>query len=125
VALIAPSGDPVMADSASQTGFLELTEKGFYELRRAGGRAEAIPVAVNVDVVESNLSRFEPVDLVTSALNRTSDGAGSGNPRNLTAVQKEKRQNLWWYLMVVALLLFAGETLLGNRLSPALRTRAS
>jgi hypothetical protein len=123
VALIAPSGDPVVADSAARPGFAELEEQGFYELRRAGDRADAIPLAANVNVTESDLSRFDPTDLVTSVQKRVSDGSGSG--RFLSAEQKEKRQNMWWYLLALALLLLAGETMLGNRLSPALRVRTS
>jgi hypothetical protein len=32
---------------------------------------------------------------------------------------------MWWYLLALLLLLLAGETMLGNRLSPALRVRTS
>jgi hypothetical protein len=125
IALIAPSGDQAGTDSAARPGFVELEEKGFYELRKAGERANSIPLAVNVDLAESDLSRFEPVDLVTSVQHRVSDGSGGASGRNLTAEQKERRQNLWWYLLALALILLAAETMLGNRLSPALRGRTS
>jgi hypothetical protein len=123
VALIAPSGEAVVSDSSARPGFVELQEQGFYELRRAGDRTSATPLAANVNVSESDLSRFDPTDLVTSVQKRVSDGSGSG--RFLTAEQKEKRQNMWWYLLALLLLLLAGETMLGNRLSPALRVRTS
>ena len=125
LALISPSGDVATADSAAKPGFVELEEKGFYELRKAGDRTAAIPLAVNVDLSESDLSRFEPAELVTSVQNRVSDGSGGAYARNLTAEQKEKRQNLWWYLLAFLLLLLAAETMLGNKLSPALRGRTS
>jgi hypothetical protein len=125
LALITPSGDPVVSDTAAKPGFAELDEKGFYELRRGGDRTSTTPLAVNVDLAEADLSRFDPVDLVTSVQHRVSDGSGGAYGRNLTAEQKERRQNLWWYLLFLALLLLVGETMLGNRLSPALRGRTS
>jgi hypothetical protein len=136
VALIAPGGDAVgtapavvagaeVAGVEERAGFVELEEQGFYELRTAGDRSATIPLAVNVNLEESDLSRFEPVELVTSVANRGTGAAGGGDPRNLTATEREKRQNLWWYLLALALVLMAAETMLGNRLSPALRGRTS
>jgi hypothetical protein len=123
--LISPKGDPVVGATDQPSGFLELEHKGFYELRQAGARSTAIPVAVNVDLAESDLARFEPVEIVTSITSTGSETASAADERNLTETEREKRQNLWWYLLVLALLLLAGETLLGNRISPALRTRTS
>ncbi len=130
VALVSPKGDVVGSpanDTAvtAQKGFVELEHKGFYELRRAGARAGTTPIAVNLDLKESDLSRFDPIDLVTSIQNKGLGGPGGGDTRNLTSVEREKRQNLWWYLLVLALLLLAAETIMGNRLSPALRRRTS
>jgi hypothetical protein len=97
---------------------VELTEQGFYEIRRFGD-TEAAPraVAVNVDAAESDMTRLAPGELARAATPRT----GAPRPAALAAVptpeEKEGRQGLWWYLLAGALVLLGAETLLSNRLS--------
>lgn len=115
-----PSGElfRTSADSARPT--VELRERGFYELRgpqTAVGAGE--PIAVNVDLAESDLSHIDAAELVASITAR--DGAGTVT-RSLapgTEQDLERQQAIWWYLLLVGLLLLAAETIFSNRLSGA------
>lgn len=113
--LHAPSGRRTrFADTARAT---TLTERGFHELRgpataEGGGR----PIAVNVDLAESDLAHMEPNELVTAAL-ASAGPPGSGSASEATAAERERSQRIWWYLLVGAFLVLAAETVLSNRLS--------
>jgi hypothetical protein len=120
VVIESPSGERTRVSADSQRQAIEVRERGFYELR---GGSTAIgagrPVAVNVDLAESDLSHFDPAELVAAVTARAERGASaSANaPFTGTAQELERRQAIWWYLLLAALLLLAAETLLSNRLS--------
>jgi hypothetical protein len=102
--------------------WVELNEQGFYEIRdAAGGDATAVPVAVNVDTAESDLTPLDPQELVAAVTGRARGGdpQTSAESAELRPVDLERRQALWWYLLVGGVLLLAGETWLSNRLSRA------
>ncbi|MGH7678274.1 MAG: BatA domain-containing protein, partial [Gemmatimonadaceae bacterium] len=115
-----PSGQRVRVSPDSQRPSVELRERGFYEIR---GGATAIgagrPVAVNVDLAESDLSHMDPQELVAAVTSRAQRGATTAvrAPFEGTAQELERRQAIWWYLLLAALLLLAAETLFSNRLS--------
>ena len=115
-----PSGQRVRVSPDSQRPTVELRERGFYEIR---GGATAIgagrPVAVNVDLVESDLSHMDPAELVAAITARgaRSASATARTPFAGTAQELERRQAIWWYLLLAALLLLAAETFFSNRLS--------
>jgi hypothetical protein len=120
----APSGARVVL-SASDSGrgrALGLDEQGFYEVRRAdAARGTAIPVAVNLDLAESDLGRIEP-DQIVRAVTITEAGEGEGiesttAAEELTPQERERRQTLWWYVLTALVILLGAETLLANRLS--------
>jgi hypothetical protein len=115
-----PSGDRMRLSPDSARPTIELLERGFYELRRSATAIGAgRPIAVNVDLAESDLSHFDPAELVASITSRNERTAASssGGPLLGTAEELERRQAVWWYLLLAALLLLAAETLLSNRLS--------
>ena len=73
--------------------------------------------AVNLDPAESDLSVFDPEEL-TSAVTRQGTGAESMDGAiALTPEDREKRQGLWWFLLVGAALMLLTETTISNRLS--------
>jgi len=120
VVVEAPSGQRTRITPDSAPRSVELRERGFYEVR---GGSTAIgagrPVAVNVDLAESDLSHFDPAELVASVTARSERGADGAN-RSLfegTAQELERRQAVWWYLLFAAVLVLAAETVLSNRLS--------
>jgi hypothetical protein len=117
--LESPSGHETALTASGPEHVATLSEAGFYELRglttpRGSGR----PIAVNVDPKESDLSHVDPRTLVAAVAARpgggTTGAASATTPREL-----ERGQAIWWYLLVLALVLMAGETVLANRLSRA------
>ena len=107
--------------SAEGAGHLvSLRERGFYELRgRTTPAGSGRPIAVNVATSELDLSHFDPQEL-TAALS-ASMRADPAHPleSQLTPEDQERRQRVWWYLLLGAVLLMAAETVMSNRLSRA------
>jgi hypothetical protein len=112
---VAPSGARVSV--GAEDGALELTEQGFYDIRTQGAGADsAVTLASNVDLSESNLTPMDPRELVAAVAGHPSSVGGAPDARPSDQAQAQA-QRLWWYLLVAAALLLAGETLLSNRLS--------
>jgi hypothetical protein len=120
--VVTPSGARVAAGAAGQNvaGLVELNEQGIYELRSSatasGGRPES--VAVNLDPAESDLAPLDPKELVASVTGHaTTDEGLPAASAEMTREEVERRQSLWWYLLMAGLLLLAAETAIANRLS--------
>jgi hypothetical protein len=116
--LQSPSGARARVTAAGPNHLLTLREQGFYELR---GRDTPVgsgrPIAVNVDPAEADLSHLDPQELVV-AVTAVNGQRVPGADLNLgTPEEQERRQRVWWYLLLGALFLMAGETALSNRLS--------
>ena len=47
----------------------------------------------------------------------TPASAQAAEPQEMTREEAERRQSLWWYLLMAGLLLLAVETVISNRLS--------
>jgi hypothetical protein len=116
----APSGARERATAVGPGHLVNLREQGFYELRGpntpvGSGR----PIAVNVDPTESDLSHLDPQDIVV-AVTAVPGQAQAGSEINASTPQdQERRQKIWWYLLLGALLVMGAETMLSNRLSRA------
>jgi hypothetical protein len=115
--VITPSGKRV-----TSTGPLELDEQGIYEVRPAGGSQSAPQaIAVNLDPAESDLTPIDPAELVAAVTGHAAPAATSAQkPTEVSEFDvkdAEKRQALWWYLLLTGLLLLAIETVVSNRLS--------
>jgi hypothetical protein len=120
VTIESPSGQRTRVAPDSSRPIVELRERGFYEVRGGGTALGAgRPVAVNVDLAESDLSHFDPAELVAAITARGQRGAASANQTAYsgTAQEMERRQAIWWYLLVAALVLLGAETMLSNRMS--------
>jgi hypothetical protein len=120
VVVEAPSGARTRIGADSGTTSVELREQGFYEVRGAGTALGAgRPVAVNVELAESDLSHFDPAELVAAITSRGNRGGPAAATTQFegTAQELERRQGIWWYLLVAGLLLLGAETLLANRMS--------
>src|SRR5207237_1842964 len=106
---------------ANDPGLLELNEQGIYEIRPAvtsGGRPDRI--AVNLDPAESDLTPLDPQELVAAVTGKaTPTTPQPSTPAGITPVdtkEAERRQAIWWYLLLAGLLLLAAETVISNRL---------
>lgn len=109
---LAPGGERLAMDESRP---LALEEPGFYELRdqRTGDRGAL--VAVNVDPSEAALEPFDPTELVASVSGPATGAAQPEAAVPLTPAERERQQNAWWYLLVIAFLVLAAETVLSNR----------
>ena len=117
--VMTPSGERVRVP-ASESGLLELSEHGVYEVRsaaNASGRPDRI--AVNIDPAESDLTPLDPAELVATVTGRASQAAPEATvaPAELTPEEAERRQAIWWYLLMAGLILLAAEMSVANYLS--------
>ena len=119
--VVSPSGARTTQQAAkgAADGSLELSEQGVYEVRNTGanvGRPESL--AVNLDPAESDLAALDPRELVASVTGHaTAESAEPTMAQEMTREEAEKRQSLWWYLLVAGVLLLGSETLISNHLS--------
>ena len=112
--VVAPNGQRALSLSeAAKAQGLTLSDEGFYDIRRPNGTREL--AAVNPDRKESNL---EPMSAETVDLWKNT-GVGSGKAAGFVAGLPDRsepaRIDLWWYVLLVALLLAIAESLVGNR----------
>jgi uncharacterized membrane protein len=116
--LESPSGKRTRLNPFGTPHLSELTEAGFYELRGpntpvGSGR----PIAVNVDLAESDLSHFDPQEMAAAVAAPPTPGLGERLESAVTPEDMEGRQVTWWYLLIGVLIFMVAETLLSNRLS--------
>ena len=120
--VVSPSGDQMaLGDGGSPT--VELAEQGFYSVRMQGADGRPFTVAVNIDPGESDLTPLPPEQFVANATGQaavTMAGESLERP-DLTPAEVERRQGIWWYLLVLAVGALLVEAWLSNRLST--RTR--
>jgi hypothetical protein len=118
VVVDAPSGAKTRLASAEE-GLIPLHEQGFYEIRPDGAaRGMGQRVAVNLDPAEANLARIDPEELKASVLASTGSTVGGVAVSDAPSREDtERRQTIWWYLLALAGVLLATETLMSNRLS--------
>jgi len=104
---------------ATDPSILELTEHGAYEIRNASmPSARPDRIAVNIDPSESDLAPMDTSELVASATGRATQRATAvEGPSALSPEDAEKRQNLWWYLLLGGVALLVAELVVANRLS--------
>ncbi len=113
-----PSGERFAATGPA--GYrLALLESGFYRIRQADGAA-AVTVAVNQDPAESDLTPIDREE-VLGAIAPTAGGSDrvAALSATLSTAEKERRQALWWYVLLTALMVLVTETVIAGRLSGA------
>jgi hypothetical protein len=85
------------------------------------GERRPYVVAVNLDPAESDLTPMEPTEFVVTATGRAAaiplSGQSLEHPE-LTPADVEKRQSVWWFLLLAGAITLAVEGFLSNRLSP-------
>lgn len=119
--VVAPSGERMThsAEGEGPDSLLELNEQGIYEIRATGasaGRPDA--VAVNLDPAESDLSPLDDRELVAAVTGHATSGeTAPPAAQEVTREEAERRQSLWWYMLLTGLFLLAVETVISNGLS--------
>ncbi len=115
-----PAGGRVLLRPESDSHFLTLDRPGFHEVRIAGaGNEPALTIAANADPSESDLTALDLEEVVGALTSAGGGAAGTAPALQLSAEERERRQGLWWYLLVGAGILLLGETYVSNRLSRA------
>jgi hypothetical protein len=117
--VLTPSGRRVTLSAGSGPEFVELDEQGFYELRSTGAAETRPPaVAVDIDPAESDLSAMDPREFTAALIGRAGpDLNRTSAPDQVTPQDLERRQAIWWYLLLGGILLLATETIVSNRIS--------
>jgi hypothetical protein len=110
---IAPGGDRIDIE----TGLLSLEKAGFYEVRSPGSSANERVVAVNVDLTESDLVSMDAQELVAAVRPRGDATSRADDAARVSPEDRERRQAIWWYLLIVAFVFLAVETVWANRMS--------
>ena len=106
-----PSGERILSLSeASKAQGVTLASEGFYDVRRPNGQHEL--AAVNPDRKESNL---EPIPPETIKLWQNTGGSTGNSASGDAPKQVPQTVDLWWYVMILALILAIAESLVGNR----------
>jgi hypothetical protein len=112
VEVIDPDGHrPLSLSEARTVQTFRLQRAGFYQVRFANGRDAVI--GVNPDRRESNLQPIaQDVQQLWSGSNK-----GNGPALETAAVDDIKYQpiNLWWYVILLALVVALAETVLASR----------
>jgi hypothetical protein len=103
--------EPSLQDGAA---FARLEEAGFYEVRRQG---QTSYIAANSDPRESDLTPLSTEDrqLLSGQSSGGASAAGSAQEKP-TREEMEKRQGLWWPVLLIAALLALLEAFAGNDL---------
>ena len=110
VEVIGPDGKRALSLSEStKAQTFHLASEGYYEIRRANGKHELD--AVNPDRRESDFALVPPDVLkLWENTGETTLSTSAGSPE-----ATKSRNDLWWYVMIVALGLAVAESLIGNR----------
>ena len=89
----------------------ESREAGFY-VARVSVQAPGMPIAVNVDTLESDLRPSDPEEVASMLVSRERTEQESAPKAETIAeyhTEVEKNQQIWWYLMAGLLVLAIGE----------------
>ena len=117
---VSPAGRRVPVSDGERAGFLALEEQGQYEIHDATVAGDRLlTLAVNVDLSESDLTTVDPQELSSAVTGRAGGDreAAAAPARTFSPEDLERRQGIWWYLLIVAFCLLVGETVVSNRLS--------
>jgi hypothetical protein len=116
-----PDGERVVPlEQERRADFLVLDKPGFYDLRL---QEQARWIAANPDPQESDLTTLSPEDRALWSAN--GQATMTATPVAATATDSERRQAIWWYLMLLALIIAAVEVYLANPYLGPRRTAAA
>jgi hypothetical protein len=111
----------------------QMAAPGFYQVREdSEGGPVRRTLAVNIDPEEADPARIDPADLTLAAAPQGEVAASAGNDieggdllggtdRQALLREGEARQGAWRFLLLAAILLLIGETILAGRSKPLVR----
>jgi len=117
-----PSGESRTLPPGEGPHFLRLDEQGVYDVRTPGAsETRSLAVAVNVDLAEADLSPLDVEEVVASLAPRVQEAESprmeGARAARLRLEDQERRQSIWRFLLLIAFVLLALETVVSNRLS--------
>jgi hypothetical protein len=115
--VLTPSGQRLPLSGANAPRFVELEEQGFYEVRAKDAAKPTLVVAVNLEAAESDLTPMDPRELVAAVTGRAVSDIEQSPQAAATPRDAERRQAIWWYLLLAGVVVLAAETVMSNRLS--------
>ena len=117
--VVSPSGQQTTIGEGGAPS-VEMTEQGFYTVRMQGtAQQRPFVAAVNLDPAESDLAPLEPTSFLTSVTGPATVAASGQSLEHpdLTPADIEKKQYVWWFLLVAGALALLGEAVLANQRS--------
>jgi hypothetical protein len=115
---VSPQGNRLRIGGTQGEAALVPSEAGIYEVRPAGSPgARPRLVAVNIPGRELDLARFDPTRLTHAVSTAVEASAGDSSPAGVDLAQTERKQSIWWYLLLIAGTLLVVESVLAHRLS--------
>jgi hypothetical protein len=119
---LSPSGESFELPPGGGPHFLYLVEQGVYEIRPPGASdVRSLAVAVNVDLAEADLAAMDVEEVAASVTARPQDLSAPSREgtraAELRLEDQERRQSLWRFLLLSAMVLLAVETVISNRIS--------
>ena len=113
-AVIDPKGDRQALGqlSAGQAKFFTPAIPGFHEIRVG---PDTRLVAVNPPSSEGNLDSMPPEDLLASVQRTQTESQQAGFFGSEEKIEYARRQMVWWYLLLIALLAGIAEIYIANR----------
>ncbi len=112
-----PSGDRYAQRISGEAPYVHLTEQGFYRIRRLrDDEALTSLVAVNLASAESDLASVDAEELAVALSTGGAVARAAAIAPTLSPEERERRQGLWWYLLVGLFLILSLETIVANRL---------
>jgi hypothetical protein len=115
----APSGERSALTDNGKPAFVQLGEQGFYTVRLnsepAGTKAQSI--AVNIDPTETDLTPMDLQEFQARVTGRADGATSQAPPTDVTPADAERRQGIWWYLLLLGAAVLVAEAWLSNRLS--------
>ncbi len=111
--ILSPGGQRI--EQAGAPAPVQLSESGFYEVHGGGSQA-IVTIASNPDTSESNLAQLDTQEMRAALAGGAAAGAASGETVTVAPEDQERRQNLWWYVLMAGFALLGLETFISNRM---------
>jgi hypothetical protein len=113
--LVAPDGERHSMTVEGEPVWMEFEQAGFYELRPLGSDVPTATVAVNPILEESDLTSLAPERLIESVAGGPGTRPAATSPPIDVAADETRTRELWWPLLLLAVLVLVTESILANR----------
>lgn len=116
--VVSPSGAQTTVGEGGVPS-VALSDQGFYSVRLPGqGERRPYAVAVNLDPAESDLTSLPPAEFLAGVTGQGAVAQGQSlDTPDMAPADMEKKQSIWWFLLVGGLAALLAEAVISNRLS--------